>query len=168
MFRMLTSSLLGASALALSMSAALAVDLEFYFPVAVGGEAAATIEALTQAYVAQHPDVTINAVYTGSYADTTTRAITAARGGNAPQLAILLSTDMFTMIDEDIVEAWDDHLSADEIESWIGGFYPAFMKNSQTEGKTWGIPFQRSTPVIYWNKEAFAAAGLDPETPPAT
>lgn len=168
MFRMLTSSLLGASALALSMSAALAVDLEFYFPVAVGGEAAATIEALTQAYVAQHPDVTINAVYTGSYADTTTRAITAARGGNAPQLAILLSTDMFTMIDEDIVEAWDDHLSAEEIESWIGGFYPAFMKNSQTEGKTWGIPFQRSTPVIYWNKEAFAAAGLDPETPPAT
>ena len=72
------------------------------------------------------------------------------------------------MIDEEIVEAWDDYLSEDEIESWIGGFYPAFMKNSQTEGKTWGIPFQRSTPVIYWNKEAFEAAGLDPETPPTT
>jgi len=168
MIRMLKSSLLGASALALSMSAALAVDLEFYFPVAVGGEAAATIEALTQAYMDEHPDISINAIYTGSYADTTTRAITAARGGNAPQLAILLSTDMFTMIDEDVIEAWDDHLTAKEVEEWIGGFYPAFMKNSQTEGKTWGIPFQRSTPVIYWNKEAFEAAGLDPETPPAT
>ncbi|GGA38439.1 ABC transporter substrate-binding protein [Pelagibacterium lentulum] len=168
MIRMLKSSLLGASALALSMSAALAVDLEFYFPVAVGGEAAATIEALTQAYMDEHPDISINAIYTGSYADTTTRAITAARGGNAPQLAILLSTDMFTMIDEDVIEAWDDHLTAEEVEEWIGGFYPAFMKNSQTEGKTWGIPFQRSTPVIYWNKEAFEAAGLDPETPPAT
>jgi sn-glycerol 3-phosphate transport system substrate-binding protein len=42
------------------------------------------------------------------------------------------------------------------------------MRNSQTEGQTWGIPFKRSTPVLYWNKEAFAAAGLDPETPPAT
>jgi sn-glycerol 3-phosphate transport system substrate-binding protein len=42
------------------------------------------------------------------------------------------------------------------------------MRNSQTGGQTWGIPFQRSTPVMYYNKEAFAAAGLDPESPPAT
>src|SRR3546814_9554899 len=40
------------------------------------------------------------------------------------------------------------------------------MENSQTGGKTWGIPFQRSTIVMYWNKEAFQEAGLDPETPP--
>lgn len=168
MTRFLKSSILGGAALALSMSSALAVDLEFYFPVAVGGEAAATIQALTDAYVAENPDVNINAIYTGSYADTTTRAITASRGGNAPHLAILLSVDMFTMIDEDVIEAWDDHLSDEEIAEWIGGFYPAFLRNSQTEGKTWGIPFQRSTPVIYWNKEAFEAAGLDPETPPTT
>jgi sn-glycerol 3-phosphate transport system substrate-binding protein len=37
------------------------------------------------------------------------------------------------------------------------------MQNSQTGGKTWGIPFQRSTIVLYWNKEAFKDAGLDPE-----
>src|SRR3546814_9360777 len=42
------------------------------------------------------------------------------------------------------------------------------MENSQTGGKTWGIPFQRSTIVMYWNKEAFQEAGLDPETPPQT
>jgi sn-glycerol 3-phosphate transport system substrate-binding protein len=158
-----TTALLGAMA-----QAASAVDLEFYFPVAVGGDAAATIEAMTEDYMAQNPDVNISAIYTGSYADTTTRAITAARGGNAPQLAILLSVDMFAMIDEDIVLPWDDYLTEEELETWIGGFYPAFMRNSQTEGQTWGIPFQRSTPVLYWNKEAFAAAGLDPETPPAT
>jgi sn-glycerol 3-phosphate transport system substrate-binding protein len=158
-----TTALLGAMA-----QAASAVDLEFYFPVAVGGDAATTIEALTADYMAQNPDVTISAIYTGSYADTTTRAITAARGGNAPQLAILLSVDMFAMIDEDIVLPWDDFLTQEEIDTWIGGFYPSFMRNSQTEGKTWGIPFQRSTPVLYWNKDAFAAAGLDPETAPAT
>jgi sn-glycerol 3-phosphate transport system substrate-binding protein len=42
------------------------------------------------------------------------------------------------------------------------------MENSQTGGKTWGIPFQRSTIVLYWNKELFREAGLDPETPPQT
>jgi sn-glycerol 3-phosphate transport system substrate-binding protein len=158
----------GTAGLALMAQAAWAVDLEFYFPVAVGGGAAATIEEMTQGYMAANPDVNITAIYTGSYGDTTTRAITAARGGNPPQLAILLSTDMFAMIDEDIILPWDDYVSAEEMTSWIGGFYPSFMRNSQTEGKTWGIPFQRSTPVLYWNKEAFAAAGLDPETPPAT
>jgi sn-glycerol 3-phosphate transport system substrate-binding protein len=50
----------------------------------------------------------------------------------------------------------------------MGKFFPAFMANSRTAGKTWGIPFQRSTIVLYWNKEAFAQAGLDPEKPPAT
>ena len=42
------------------------------------------------------------------------------------------------------------------------------MLNSQTGGKTWGVPFQRSTIVLYWNKEAFKEAGLDPSKPPAT
>jgi len=50
----------------------------------------------------------------------------------------------------------------------VKGFYPAFMENSQTGGKTWGIPFQRSTIVLYWNKEMFKEAGLDPNKPPAT
>ena len=164
--RLLASA--AALALGLAPATASAVDLEFYFPVAVGGDAAGIIQRMVDAYMAENPDVNINAIYTGSYADTTTRAITAARGGNAPQLAILLSVDMFALIDEDIILPWDDFITEEEQETWIGGFYESFMRNSQTGGQTWGIPFQRSTPVMYYNKEAFAAAGLDPETPPAT
>ena len=33
----------------------------------------------------------------------------------------------------------------------------------QIEGKVWGIPFQRSTIVMYYNKDMFREAGLDPE-----
>lgn len=156
-------------ALALGLgSAAHAVELEFYFPVAVGGGAAEIIQKMTDDYTAQNPGVTINAVYTGSYADTTTRAITASRGGNPPQLAILLSVDMFALLDEELILPWDEFIPAAERDAFIGGFYPSFMRNSQTEGKTYGIPFQRSTPVMYYNKEAFRAAGLDPEAPPTT
>ncbi len=165
--RLLAAASIFATAAMLPASAS-AVDLEFYFPVAVGGDAAGIIEGMTSAYMEENPGVTINAIYTGSYADTTTRAITAARGGNPPQLAILLSVDMFALIDEDIILPWDDFVTEAEQENWIGGFYDSFMRNSQTGGQTWGIPFQRSTPVMYYNKEAFAAAGLDPEAPPAT
>ncbi|HEY7203500.1 MAG TPA: ABC transporter substrate-binding protein, partial [Methylomirabilota bacterium] len=55
-----------------------------------------------------------------------------------------------------------------EDRGWLKSFFPAFMLNSQSGGKTWGIPFQRSTIVLYWNKEAFKEAGLDPSKPPAT
>lgn len=145
-----------------------ATDLQFYFPVAVGGGAAETIEALTKDYMAQNPGISIDAVYAGSYQDTIAKVITAARGGNAPQLSVALSVDMFTLIDEDLIVPFDDFIKTDEDHAWLASFYPAFMENSQTGGKTYGIPFQRSTPVLYWNKEAFAAAGLDPNTPPAT
>ena len=160
---------LTAAALALSMgvSAAQAVDLEFYFPVAVGGKAAVTIEALTAEYVAANPGTNIKAVYAGSYQDTVAKALTAARGGNPPQLSVILSVDMFTLIDEDVIMPFDELVKTDEDREWIASFYPAFMENSQTGGKTYGIPFQRSTPVLYWNKEAFKEAGLDPEVPPA-
>jgi sn-glycerol 3-phosphate transport system substrate-binding protein len=73
--------------------------------------------------------------------------------------------DIFTLIDEDAVLAWDDLPGTDR--PWLDSFYPGFLENSRTRGKTWGIPFQRSTIVLYWNKEAFRAAGLDPEVAPA-
>ncbi len=144
-----------------------ATDLQFYFPVAVGGGAAETIESLTKEYMELNPGVNIDAVYAGSYQDTITKVITASRGGNAPQLSVALSVDMFTLIDEDLILPFDDFIKTEEDQAWLDSFYPAFMENSQTGGKTYGIPFQRSTPVLYWNKEAFAAAGLDPNTPPA-
>jgi len=152
---------------ALAASPASAVNLEFYFPVAVGGSAADTIKALTAEYTATHKGVNIKAIYAGSYGDASAKAITAARGGNAPQLSVLLSTDMYTLIDNDLIVPFDDYVSKPEMKKWIGGFYPAFMLNSQADGKTWGIPFQRSTPVMYWNKKAFAEAGLDPNHAPA-
>lgn len=161
----LKTSVAGA-ALALA-TPAFAVDLEFYFPVAVGGAAADTIEALTAEYAAAHPEHNIEAIYAGSYTDASTKAVTAARGGNAPQLSVLLSTEMFTLIDEDLIEPFDLHLSEAEKSDWIDGFFPAFMQNSQTGGHTWGIPFQRSTPIMYWNKEAFSKAGLNPDVAPA-
>lgn len=165
--KFLKSASVAALATVASLNPAYAVDLEFYFPVAVGGAAADTIEQLTAEYAEANPDVNITAIYAGSYADAGQKALTAARGGTPPQLSVLLSTQMFALIDEDVIVPFDDYVSEEEKAAWIGGFYPSFMENSQTGGKTYGIPFQRSTPVLYWNKEAFKAAGLDPDVAPA-
>jgi sn-glycerol 3-phosphate transport system substrate-binding protein len=75
---------------------------------------------------------------------------------------------MFTLIDEDAIVPIDAVATSAEDRAWLKSFFPAFMMNSQTGGKTWGVPFQRSTVVLYWNKELFKEAGLDPNKPPAT
>ncbi|EGJ49334.1 ABC transporter substrate-binding protein [Desulfocurvibacter africanus] len=142
-------------------------ELVFYFPVSVGGPITKIIEGMTTEFMKQHPDIKVTPVYAGIYRDTLTKALTALRGGEPPHVAVLLSTDMFTLIDENAVIPYDDILSPAEM-SFTKNFFPGFMSNSQTGGKTWGIPFQRSTIVMYWNKEAFKAAGLDPNTPPKT
>jgi len=143
-----------------------ATDITFYYPVAVGGPITKIIDDMVAGFQKENADVTVNAVYAGTYQDTMTKALTAMKGGEPPHLAVLLSTDMFTLIDEKAIVPWDEVATGADDKTWIGSFYPGFMANSQTGGKTWGIPFQRSTIIMYWNKEAFKEAGLDPDRAP--
>jgi sn-glycerol 3-phosphate transport system substrate-binding protein len=156
---------LAASAVGLTAPAK-AVDLTMYYPVAVGGPLTDVVDNLVARFQKEHPDIKIQAVYAGSYADTLTKVMTALKGGQPPQLSVMFSTDLFTLMDENAIVPLDDLAGADA-KAWFDSFYPAFMENGRTAGKTWSIPFQRSTIVLYWNKDAFKEAGLDPETPPA-
>jgi sn-glycerol 3-phosphate transport system substrate-binding protein len=149
-------------------SAASATEITFYYPIAVGGPIPKIIDGYVAEFSKAHPDITVKPVYTGSYQDSIVKAMTAAKAGNAPDVAILLSTDMFTLIDNDLIEPIDTIAKSESDQAWIKSFYPAFMENSQAGGHTWGIPFQRSTIVQYWNKDAFKAAGLDPEKAPTS
>lgn len=47
-------------------------------------------------------------------------------------------------------------------------YFPFVVSTVTTDGTQWGIPVAFSTKSLYWNKDLFAAAGLDPEKPPAT
>ena len=149
-------------------AAAGAVEVSFYYPVAVGGPITKLVDGYAEEFAKANPGITLKPIYSGTYLDTITKAITAVKSGEPPQLAVILSTDMYTLIDEEAVIPFDELLKTDDDKAWLKSFFPAFMENSQTGGKTWGIPFQRSTVVQYWNKELFKEAGLDPEKPPAT
>lgn len=148
--------------------AAQPVEISFYCPVVVGGPVTKIIERLTADFERDNPDVKVTPVYTGSYLEGIAKALTAVKAGTPPQTAILLSADVYTLIDADAILPWDDFIKTDDDRAWMSAFFPAFMLNSRTGGKTWSIPFQRSTIVLYWNKEAFREAGLDPNRAPAT
>jgi sn-glycerol 3-phosphate transport system substrate-binding protein len=144
------------------------VEVDFYYPVAVGGAIAKTIDGFAQGFMRENPGIKVTPIYAGTYQETIVKALTAHKSGTPPVTSVVLSTDMFTLIDEDAVVPFDNFVKTAEDKAWMGGFFKAFMLNSQTAGKTWGIPFQRSTVVMYWNKELFKEAGLDPNKPPAS
>ncbi|MFN3853026.1 MAG: ABC transporter substrate-binding protein [Phreatobacter sp.] len=144
------------------------VEVSFFYPVAVGGPITRLIDAYAADFEKENPSISVKPIYAGTYQETIVKALTAHKSGTPPVTSVLLSTDMFTLIDEDAIVPFDDFIRTDADKAWLSSFFPSFMENSQTGGKTWGIPFQRSTIVLYWNKELFREAGLDPETPPQT
>jgi sn-glycerol 3-phosphate transport system substrate-binding protein len=159
---------LALSSLSMLAVAQAPVEISFYYPIAVGGPITKIVDGFASEFEKENPGIKVKPIYAGSYQESLTKALTAVKGGDAPTTAVLLSTDMYTLIDEDAIVPFDGYIKSAEDQAWLKGFYPAFMENSQTGGKTWGIPFQRSTIVLYWNKEMFKDAGLDPNKPPAT
>ena len=172
MFTHVRNKLAGiALAAAMSIGSALpasALELTMYYPVAVGGALTKIVDGLVADFEKENPDIKVNAIYAGNYNDARIKALAALKSGKPAQLSVMFSIDIYELIEQDAIVAFDDLVETDEERAWLKSFYPALMENGRTQGKTWGIPFQRSTIVMYYNKDAFRAAGLDPENPPAT
>jgi sn-glycerol 3-phosphate transport system substrate-binding protein len=70
----------------------------------------------------------------------------------------------------------DKYIEQEGGESFLANFHKGFLGNAYgRDGKIYGFPFQRSTPILYWNKDMFRAAadklraaGLDPDRAPAS
>ena len=154
------------TAIGIAAPAAADTELTMYYPIAVGGKLTEVVDGIVADFEAENPDIKVNAIYSGNYDDTRVRALSALASGDPAQLAVMFSIDAYDLIEQDLVMAFDDISGVDK--SWLNSFYPALMANGNIEGKTWGIPFQRSTIVAYYNKDLFRSAGLDPEAPPTT
>ena len=143
-------------------------EISLYFPIAVGGPITTIIDGYAQDFTLANPTIKVTPIYAGTYQDTLTKAQTALKAGAGPQLAVLLSSDVLSLIDNDLIVPIDALAETPTDRAWLDSFYPAFLRDGEVGGHTWGVPFQRSTIVLFWNKAAFKETGPDPETPPAT
>ena len=176
MFKSITRTIAGVVAAAclsvlaagLSSAAYAKTKLTMYYPVAVGGPLTKIVDGMVADFMKQNPDIEVNAIYAGNYNDARIKALAALKSGQPAQLSVMFSIDLYELIEQDAIVAFDDVVQTDEEKAWLKSFYPTLMQNGTTGGKTWGIPFQRSTIVMYYNKDAFKAAGLDPEKAPAS
>lgn len=142
------------------------IELTFFYPIGVGGALATLIENLAVEFTKENPNIVLNPVFAGNSAETMTKTVSALQGGTPPDFAILPNAELYSLLDMDAVIPLDDFIAADGGQEYIDDFMPAFMQNSYYDGKIYSIPFQRSTIIMYYNKDHFRAAGLDPEVPP--
>jgi sn-glycerol 3-phosphate transport system substrate-binding protein len=142
-------------------------ELTFYYPIAVGGPLTKVIDNLVAGFEKENPNVKINAVYAGNYDDARIKALAAQKAGQPAQMSVLFSIDIYELLEQDLIVPFDEMATTQADKAWLKSFYPALMANGTYKGKVYGIPFQRSTIVMYWNKDAFKEAGLDPEKAPA-
>ncbi len=149
-------------------TAGAAVELNMYYPVAVGGPITNVIDGMIADFESANPDIHVKAVYAGNYDDTRIKALSALKANQPVQLSVLFSIDLYELMDQDVIVPFDEIAVSPEDRQWLSSFYPALMENSLAKGKIWGVPFQRSTIVMYYNKDAFKEAGLDPSKPPST
>ncbi len=156
---LMLTSMAGTTALTAKAENDDVMELTMYFPVSVGGGPDALIDDCVRRYHEGKSECYGDPVYAGSYADTRTKVQAAIKGGNTPDLAIMFSIDLYSLLAMDAIADIDSFCTTDADQEWLNGFYDGFMMNSRDGETTYGIPWQRSTIVLYYNKDAFEAAG---------
>lgn len=151
-------------------SAHAATDIDMYFPVPVQGRLSNEMQRLIGEFNKQHPDINVTPVYTGSYDDTNLKTRAAIQAGHSPAVVIMSANFIREYVINNDIAPLDPLIAADgqTDDAYMDQFWPPLRQNATADGHVYGAPFQNSTPVMYYNVQAFREAGLDPDHPPAT
>ncbi len=158
-----TVALAGTSSMAMA-----ATQIQWWH--AMGGANGERVEKIAADFNASQDEYEVIATFKGSYAETMTAAIAAFRAQEQPHIVQVFEVGTATMMGAKGAIYPVYQLMADAGEPFDpSAFLPAVAGYyTTTDGEMLSMPFNSSTPVFWYNKDAFAKAGLDPETPPAT
>lgn len=141
------------------------IELTYYFPTQTSGPLAVGMESIVEAFNASNPNIHVTATFTGDYNGCLEKTLTAITGGNAPNV-VLLSTNISDLLSIDALVDINT-LIAREPEDFLDDYVPGFFTLYQyPDNKLWGMPFQHSSTLLYYNKDILTKAGI--ENPPAT
>lgn len=138
--------------------------VQILFPIAIDSPITQILNGYAETYMAANPGVEIRWSFEGGYADVKNRLLTMQEGGGElPALAIMLATDIYDLVNAGAVQSLDAWAS----EDFLADFVPSWLENSYYDSdgdgtpEMYGLPFQRSTVLFYYNADLLAEAGLD-------
>ncbi|PHM21577.1 MAG: sn-glycerol-3-phosphate ABC transporter substrate-binding protein UgpB [Curvibacter sp. PD_MW3] len=136
----------------------------------MGGALGEWVNDLARDFNASQKDYKVTPTFKGSYDESMTAAIAAFRAGNAPHILQVFEVGTATMMASkgaikpvaEVMKEGGQKFDQNAYVPAVAGYYTA------PNGQMLSFPFNSSTPVFHYNKDAFKAAGLDPEKPPTT
>ncbi len=137
------------------------VEIEFWHGLNVDNEDAIT--AVTDAYNASQDAVVVTLQNQGGYLDTIDKYYQSSEGSR-PELVMFPEYGLRRAIDSDTVIPAGACIESSGFDT--SAFQPVVLQAYATEGVQWGMPFNVSNPVLYYDRTAFEEAGLDPDAPP--
>lgn len=137
---------------------------------AMSGQLGRQLEKLATDFNAQQSGYRIVPVYKGSYSETTSAAIFAFRSRSQPAVVQVNEIATATMTAAKGATYPVFELMRDEAEAFTPSAYLPAIAGYYTDvgDNMLSFPFNASTPILYYNKTLFRAAGLDPDSPPRT
>ncbi|KIL41075.1 ABC transporter substrate-binding protein [Gordoniibacillus kamchatkensis] len=132
----------------------------------MGGELGKAVDKLVADFNASHSDVQVEAVFQGTYDESLNKMKASMDSKSGPSMIQVYEIGSRFMIDSKAITPVQKFIDQDkydvsQLEENILGYYTF-------DGKLYSMPFNTSNPILYYNKDMFKAAGLDPEKPPQT
>jgi sn-glycerol 3-phosphate transport system substrate-binding protein len=135
-----------------------------------GGRLGEKVNAIADGFNKSQGEYKVVATYKGNYADTMTAGIAAFRSKNPPHILQVFEVGTASMMAaKGAIKPVYEVMGESGLPFDPSVYLPTVTGYYTTgEGKMLSMPFNSSTPVLYYNKEAFKKAGLDPDKPPKT
>ncbi len=161
---------LSAAALALAFALPGQAQTQIQWWHSMSGPLGEWVNDLAKEYNASQKDYVVVPTYKGSYPEAFTAAMAAFRAGNAPDILQVYEVGTATMMAAkgaikpvgEVMTTGGAKFDPKVYIPAVAGYYTA------PNGQMLSFPFNSSTTIFYYNKDAFKAAGIDPNTPPKT
>ena len=161
---------LAATALAAALTMPAQAQTEIQWWHSMGGALGEWVNDMAKDFNASQKDFKVVPTFNGSYDESMTAAIAAFRAGNAPHILQVFEVGTATMMASknaivpvgEVMKKAGVTFDPNAYVPAVAGYYTA------PNGQMLSFPFNSSTTVFHYNKDAFKAAGLDPNKPPTT
>jgi len=163
-------ALFGATMLSMAMAVPAHAQTEIQWWHSMGGALGEWVTDLANQFNASQKDYKVVPTFKGSYDESMTAAIAAFRAGNAPDILQVFEVGTATMMASkgaikpvaEVMKMAGVNFDPNAYVPAVAGYYTA------PNGQMLSMPFNSSTAVFYYNKDAFKSAGMDPDKPPKT
>ncbi|WP_102272385.1 ABC transporter substrate-binding protein [Cytobacillus massiliigabonensis] len=133
---------------------------------AMSGAGQETLNSIVEDFNQSQEKIQVNAQFQGTYDEALTKFNAVAGTDSAPTMIQTFEIGTKSMINSGNIIPIQEFVDKDNYD--MSGLEENITKYYSLDGTFYSMPFNSSTPVMYYNKDAFEAAGLDPEKAPAT